>query len=62
MGNPVYYRDIDDCDKCPAYKDICPGGWRARPTGGTPIEPPCCGWDDDFNVTEWCEVSLKYID
>lgn len=33
-----------DCSVCPFYNGPCPGGWKSSPSG-TPIEPPCTGWD-----------------
>lgn len=42
-------KDIHDCDDCPLYKDDCSGGWTSG-CGGTPIEPPCCSWDDEDEI------------
>ena len=40
-----------DCSVCPFHNDVCPGGWKSGP-GGSPIEPPCTGWDRyDDNTT-----------
>lgn len=50
----VFYikaKDINGCDDCPLKDNDCPGGWTSG-AGGTPIEPPCCIWDDDTEVYE----------
>lgn len=45
--------ELDDCEQCPLYKEeICPGGMTSSP-GGIPIEPPCCGFDDDTDLDAW---------
>ena len=46
-----YAKDIHGCDECPLYKNDCPGGWTPS-GGGTPVEPPCCSWNDDKLVFE----------
>ncbi len=38
-------KDIEDCEMCPLLEDYCKGGMSSSPSG-TPIEPPCVGWDD----------------
>ena len=45
----VLAKDIDDCSVCPLYKYDCAGGWTSD-GGGSPIEPPCCSWDEDEEV------------
>ena len=42
-------KDIHDCNECPLYENECSGGWTSG-AGGTPIEPPCCGWNDDDEI------------
>lgn len=42
-------KDIHDCEDCPLYDNECPGGWTSG-AGGTPIEPPCCNWDDEDEI------------
>lgn len=51
----LLFKDLgEDCDACPLYKEhICPGGWSGSPNG--PIEPPCCGFDDDTDLDAWVE-------
>lgn len=44
-------KDIETCDDCPIYGEVCPGGAKASPSGA-PIDPPCVGWDDEQQVTE----------
>lgn len=47
--------EIEDCENCPLLKEeICPGGMTSSPTG-TPIEPPCCSFDDDTDLDQWIE-------
>ena len=69
MEEYVLAKDINSCEECPLYKSECPGGWTSDP-GGTPIEPPCCNWNDDdeiydgmieaaFNAWERSEELLK---
>lgn len=51
----MLYKEIDDCEQCPLLKEeICPGGWTASPSG-SPIEPPCCSFDDDTDLEQWLE-------
>lgn len=48
-----------ECDDCPLkQEDLCPGGWSASP-GGTPIEPPCCSFDDDTDLEEWVSDAIN---
>lgn len=47
----VLAKDINDCSACPLHKNDCPGGWTSG-GGGTPIEPPCCSWNDDKEIYE----------
>ena len=42
-------KDIHDCEDCPLLDDDCPGGWTSG-TGGTPIEPPCCSWNNNDEI------------
>lgn len=52
MSNKTIYvlaKNINDCSDCPLYKNDCPGGWSSG-SGGTPIEPPCCSWNDDDKI------------
>lgn len=47
--------EIEDCENCPLLKEeICPGGMTSSPSG-TPIEPPCCSFDDDTDLDQWIE-------
>lgn len=47
--------EIEDCENCPLLKEeICPGGMTYSPSG-TPIEPPCCSFDDDTDLDQWIE-------
>lgn len=51
----MLYKEIDDCEQCPLLKEeICTGGWTSFPSG-TPIEPPCCGFDDNTDLERWIE-------
>ena len=60
----IFYKDVmeaEDCNACPAYtEEICKGGWTSTPSG-EPLEPPCCGWSEDENVTEWVSNRLRYM-
>lgn len=44
-------KDINECEDCPLKDNDCPGGYTSGPTG-KPIEPPCCSWNDDTDVSE----------
>lgn len=46
-------KDLDgECDGCPLIKaEFCNGGMACY--GGSPIEPPCCGMDEDTDLDEW---------
>ncbi len=45
--------DIEDCSECPLKDEgFCSGGWTSG-TGGTPIEPPCAGWDGEEDVEDY---------
>lgn len=47
--------EIEDCENCPLLKEeICPGGMTSSPSG-TPIEPPCCSFDDDTDLDQWID-------
>lgn len=47
--------EIEDCENCPLLKEeICPGGMTSSPSG-TPIEPPCCSFDDNTDLDQWIE-------
>ena len=49
------YSELDDCENCPLMKEeICPGGYTSS-SGGNPIEPPCCSFDDDTDLEQWIE-------
>lgn len=52
-------------EHCPLYKyGYCSGGMVCY--GGEPLEPPCCGFDNDTNLDEWChkawESEKKHIE
>lgn len=49
--NIVLAKDIDDCSNCPLYKHDCVGGWTSN-GNGTPIEPPCCAWNENDEIYE----------
>ena len=53
------YRDIEDCEQCPAFGEECQGGWTSG-YGGEPIEPPCTSWDDDTDIEAWQERLQAY--
>lgn len=45
--------EIEDCENCPLLaEEICSGGMTSSPSG-TPIEPPCCSFDDDTDLDQW---------
>ena len=44
-------KDIESCDDCPIYGEVCPGGAKASPSG-MPIDPPCTCWSDEDKITE----------
>ncbi|OPY59136.1 MAG: hypothetical protein A4E55_00353 [Pelotomaculum sp. PtaU1.Bin035] len=44
-------RDSEDCDQCPFYKELCPGGMTSS-AGGIPVEPPCYYWEDEDDLDE----------
>lgn len=44
--------EITDCENCPLLKEeICPGGMTSS-SDGTPVEPPCCGFNDDTDLDQ----------
>lgn len=45
------YKELEDCDQCPLFKDLCPGGMTSSPSGD-PIEPPCTCWEPDDDLDE----------
>ncbi len=47
----MLYKDLEDCDQCPFFNDLCKGGWTSSPSG-TPIEPPCTCWDDSDDLDD----------
>lgn len=52
------YKDLEDCDECPFYKDLCKGGWTSSPSG-TPIEPPCTCWEDDDDLDALYDEAIE---
>ena len=56
------YKDLEYCDDCPLYKDLCPGGWTSSPSGSShPIEPPCIKWNDEDDMDEIYNKIMKNI-
>lgn len=47
----MLYKELDNCDECPLYNELCSGGWTSG-YGGTPIEPPCTCWNDEDDLDE----------
>ncbi len=51
----MLWKDFDgkeDCSGCPLLDaEICPDGVCCY--GGTPVEPPCCSFDDNTDLDEW---------
>ncbi len=57
------FREEESCENCPLLKnELCTGRFQCY--GGEPIEPPCCGFDDDTDLDEWvsdqCERLQAY--
>ena len=51
----MLWKEMEDqeCDVCPLYKEeICKGGMSSS-GDGTPIEPPCTGFEDDLDLDKW---------
>lgn len=47
--------EIEYCENCPLLKEeIYPGGMTSSQSG-TPIDPPCCSFDDDTDLDQWIE-------
>lgn len=44
-------KEIEDCENCPLLGNHCPGGMTSSP-GGIPIEPPCCSWSPEDEISE----------
>lgn len=45
--------DVEDCSECPLKDEgLCPGGWTSG-ADGTPIEPPCVGWDGEEDAEDY---------
>jgi hypothetical protein len=49
------FRELEDCEICPLYNDLCSGGMTSDHRG-EPVEPPCVYWDDDENVEDVCRA------
>ena len=50
--------ELEDCDLCPIKKnELCTGGFACY--GGSPIEPPCCFFEDDTDLDEWIEERFE---
>lgn len=50
--------ELEDCDLCPIKKnELCTGGFACY--GGSPIEPPCCFFEDDTDLEEWIEERFE---
>lgn len=48
----------EDCTLCPLLKsEFCTGGMACY--GGAPIEPPCCGMDEDTDLDKWVEDAIE---
>jgi len=45
------YKELEDCDQCQLFNDLCSGGWTSSPSGN-PIEPPCTCWNPDDDLDE----------
>lgn len=44
------FSELDRCDACPIYlAGFCPGNDFSF-VGGSPLEPPCCEFDDDTDM------------
>ncbi len=56
----MLFSEIDgNCSLCPLMNEgICPGGWTGGPNG--PIEPPCCGFDEDTDLDAWVADYYDY--
>lgn len=54
------FAETEDCEQCPIKQErICKGGWTSSPSG-TPIEPPCCSFDDDTDLDAWIDNYYDY--
>ena len=57
----IKYREIiqdDDCASCPIKRaELCTGGYACY--GGSPVEPPCCSFDDDTDLDEWVKDAFE---
>jgi hypothetical protein len=49
--NVIFAKAINDCENCPLYKHDCIGGYTSN-GNGTPIEPPCCSWNENDEIFE----------
>lgn len=50
------WNDIEDCDECPLFKEVCPGGVTGHPNG--PHYPPCCDADPNEDVDALLQILL----
>lgn len=47
-----------DCYGCPVKRaELCSGGFSCY--GGEPIEPPCCGMDEDTDLDAWVDDAIE---
>ena len=52
------FLEIEDCDLCPIKKaELCGGGSSCY--GGSPIDPPCCWFEDDTDLDEWIKEAYE---
>jgi hypothetical protein len=51
MEDDMKAKDIDGCENCPLLDNHCSGGMKSD-SRGMPIEPPCCSWSPDDEISE----------
>ena len=51
------YKELEDCEQCPLFNDMCPGGMTFSPSGN-PIEPPCTCWNPDDDLDELYDSAI----
>lgn len=51
------FLEIEDCDICPIKQaELCSGGYDCY--DGSPIEPPCCSFDDETDLDKWIKEAF----
>lgn len=56
----MLYKELEDCEQCPFFNELCNGGWTSSPSGN-PVEPPCTCWDGNDDLGELYNNAIDTI-